>query len=116
MAAVPVRVLVAIEPRMYREVLAFHLRRHRPRSEVVLASPETLRDEAEHVRPHLIVANDVPSSLKERGLFWVELRTVNGLEATVRANGGSNTIEDVSLQDLLAAMDKTEEELLAHGA
>ena len=58
-----VRILVAIEPRMYREVLAFHIRNQRPRSEIVLASPETLRDEVKRTRPHLIVANMVPPEL-----------------------------------------------------
>jgi hypothetical protein len=46
-----VRVLVAIEPNMYREVLAFHIREQRPQSVVVLASPDTLRAEAERTRP-----------------------------------------------------------------
>lgn len=50
---VPVRVLVAIELNMHREVLAFHIRQQRPHSEVFLASPETLEDEAKRGRPHL---------------------------------------------------------------
>lgn len=67
--AAAVRILVAFEPRMYREVLAFHLRQQRPQSEVVLAFPETLRDEAKRMRAHLIVANEVPPMLREMGLF-----------------------------------------------
>jgi DNA-binding IclR family transcriptional regulator len=106
--------LVAIEPQMYREVLAFHLRQQRPRSEVVLASAQTLLAEAERVRPHLIVANEVPPNLKEM-CFWVEVRTDDRLVATISANGYSDTIHDVTLQDLLAVVDKTVEEF-AHGA
>jgi DNA-binding IclR family transcriptional regulator len=114
-AAAAVRILVAIEPQMYREVLAFHLRQERPRSaEVSLASPQTLLAEAERVRPHLIVANEVPPKLKEM-CFWVEVRTDDGLDATISANGYSDTIHDVTLQDLLAVVDKTVEEF-AHGA
>ena len=109
--AVVVRVLVGIEPQMYREVLAFHLREERPRAEVVLASPQTLLAEAERTRPHLIVANVVPCELKEM-CFWVEVRTDDGLVATISADGYSTTIDDVSLQDFLAVVDKTEEELV----
>ena len=60
-------------------------------------------------------ANELPLEFKEKkDLFWVEVKTDDGLVATISANGYSNTIEDVSLQDLLAVVDKTEEELLNH--
>jgi len=109
-----VRVLVAIEPQMYREVLAFHIRHQRPQSVVILASARTLEVEAERTKPHLIVADEVPLELKEKG-FWVEISKDDGLVATISADGYSTTIDDVSLQDLLAVVDKAEEEL-AHEA
>ena len=106
-----VRVLVAIEPYMYREVLAFHVSQQRPQSVVFLASPQTLEATAERMRPHLTIANEVPPMLKEMGLFWVEVSKDDGLVATISANGYSTTIDNVSLQDLLAVVDKAEEEL-----
>jgi DNA-binding IclR family transcriptional regulator len=108
--AAAVRVLVALEPQMYREVLAFYFRQERPLSEVVLTSPQTLQAEAKRKKPHLIVANEVPPELKEMS-FWVEVRANEGLVATIRADGHSTTIDDVSLQELLAAVDKAEEQL-----
>jgi hypothetical protein len=115
-ATVPavVRILVAIEPQMYRQVLAFHLRQERPRADVVLTSSLTLQDEAKRLRPHLIFANEVPPELKEKDCFWVEVRNDDGLVAIISADGYSTTIHDVSLQDLLAVVDKTQEELLTH--
>jgi hypothetical protein len=109
-AVVVVRILVAIEPLMYREVIALHFRQEHPRSEVVLASKQTLRAEAERIKPHLIVANEVPPELKERG-FWVEMPTGDMPVATISADGYSGTIHDVSLEDLLAVVDRAEEEL-----
>ena len=109
-----VRILVAIEPHMYREVLAFHFRQERPLSEVTLASAQTLWAQAQRTRPHLIIANEVPPELNEEEIgvfFWVELSTDDGLVASISANGYSTTIQDVSLQDMLAAVDKAEEEL-----
>ena len=111
MAAQVVRILVAIEPLMYREVIALHFRQERPRSEVVLASSQALQAEAERTRPHLIVADEVPPELKEKGSsFWVELRVSDVLVATISADGYSDTVRDVSLEDLIAVVDKAEEE------
>ena len=107
-----VRILVAIEPQMYGEVLAFHIRQERPLSEVVLASSQTLWAEAERTRPHLIIANAVSPERKEKSsFFWVQVSMVDGLVANISANGHSDTIEDVSLEDLVAVVDKAEEEL-----
>jgi hypothetical protein len=101
MAAEVVRILVAIEPQMYREVLALHFRQERPLSELTLASPQTLKAEAERTRPHLIVADEIPPELKEEGSsFWVELRVSDVLVATISADGYSDTVRDVSLAGL----------------
>ena len=111
--AAAVRILVAIEPHMYREVLAFHINQERPLSEVTLASSQNLWAEAQRTRPHLIIANEVSPELKEEicVFFWVELSVDDGLVASISADGYSTTIQDVSLQDLLAAVDKAEEGL-----
>ena len=114
LVAVVVRILVAIEPQMYREVLAFHIRQQRPRSEVTLASAQTLQAEALRTKPHLIVADEVSAELKEMVLLWMKVCRNDRLDATV-GDGEHATIDDVTLQDLLAAVDKTEEEL-AHEA
>jgi hypothetical protein len=109
-AAVPIRVLVAIESQMYSQVLAFHFRQERPQPDVLLASFGTLRDEVRRTRPHLIFASEVPQELKQTGVHWVEVRIANGLAATISADGYSTTIDDASLQDLLAVVDKAQEE------
>ena len=116
MVAAVVRILVAIEPLMYREVIALHFRQEHPRSEVVLASKQTLRAEAERISPHLILANEVPLELKERGVFWVEMPTGDVPVATISADGYSRTTHDVSLQDLLAVVDRADEELAQNEA
>src|SRR5918995_7053265 len=114
---VVVRILVAIDPQMYREVLASHFRQERPLSEVVLASSQALQSEAERTKPHLIFANELPPELKEEGSsFWVELRASDLLVATISADGYSDTVRDVSLEDLIAVVDKAEEELAQNEA
>ena len=108
-----VRVLVAIEPNMYREVLAFHISHKRPKADVALASRQTLQAEAKRTRPHLIIASEVPPMLREQMgffFFWVALHADGRLDADVKTNGHS-TIQDVSLEDLVALVDKAEEDL-----
>lgn len=51
MAAQVLCILAAIEPQMYRQVLAFHFCQERPQADVVLASSGTLQDEARRMRP-----------------------------------------------------------------
>jgi hypothetical protein len=114
-----VRVLVAIDPFLYGEVLAFSLRKQRPRAEVtLLASSEDLAAELERARPHLVVANRVPPSAKARSFFWVEVDASRGptsLDAEISADGYSGSVADVRVEHVLAALDRAEEELLAGG-
>ena len=113
-----VRVLVAIDPFMYGQALAFSLRKERPRAEVsLLSSSEDLAAELERARPHLVVANRVPAAAKARS-FWVEvdaLRGLTSLDAEITADGYSGSVADVRLEHVLAALDRAEEELLAGG-
>jgi hypothetical protein len=115
-----VRVLVAIDPFMYGEVLAFCLRKQRPRAEVSLLAPSEdhqLAAELERARPHLVVANRVPPAAKARS-FWVEVDASRGptsLDAEISADGYSGSVADVRVEHVLAALDRAEEELLIAG-
>ena len=113
-----VRVLVAIEPFMYGEVVAFSLRKERPRAEVAFLAPsEDLAAEAERTRPHLVVANRVPPAAKSSS-FWVEVSASCGptrLGAEISTDGYSRSVGDVRIADVLAALDRAEEELAGRG-
>lgn len=113
------RVLVALEPRMYAETLAFSLGKHRPRAEVSLLGPlEDLAAEARRLGPHLIVANRVPPEVRAGASFWVEVAEPLGgggtgrLGARISANGYSRVVDDVDTGHMLAALDQAEEEFL----
>lgn len=92
-----VRVLVAIEPFMYGEVVAFSLRKGRPRAEVKLLAPsEDLAAEVERARPRLVVANRVPPVAKGSS-FRVEVTASRGptrLSADISADGYSRSVGD----------------------
>src|ERR687893_2295492 len=112
----PIKVLVAIEPLMYREVLASYLRHHRPQAEVILASGESLEAEAERARPLLIIANEPSAMTKAAETFWVAIRIgEQRIDADISIDGYTATVQNVSPQDVLAAVDRAAEEL-ADGA
>jgi hypothetical protein len=112
------RVLIAIEPRMYAEVLAFNIGQHRPLAEVsVLGPSEGLEDAVLGVRPHLVVANRVRGTVREK-TFWVKLdepradKVLERLGADISADGYSRSVEDVRTAHVLAALDRAEKELV----
>ena len=119
------RVLIAIQPRMYAEVLAFSIGQHRPHAEVSLLRPsEEIEDAVQRLRPHLVVANSssVSQAAKEdTSFFWVEIaqaRAGDGakrLGARIEADGYSKDVEDVSTAHVLAALDRAEVEFVLKG-
>lgn len=106
------RVLVAVEPRMYREVLVLALRKHRPDAEAVLAKPDDMEWVAESFEPDLVVGSRIPTSVRETVRAWVELVARDGLCAEISVGGRRSEIMDVGIEDLIRILD--EAEALAH--
>ena len=112
------RVLIAIQPRMYAEVLAFNIGQHRPDAEVSVLDPsEGLEDALIGVRPHLVVANREPGTAS-REIFWVVLDEPRAdeepkrLGAQISADGYSRSVQEVRTDHVLAALERAEKELV----
>jgi hypothetical protein len=107
-----VRVLVTVEPRMYREAIALAVQRNRPEAEVMLVSEEVMDGQVEDFAPHMLVRNDsdgvVPVGLLGSVLCRMEVLYTDGMAARVGVGGNSYTIEDASMEDLLALVDEAE--------
>jgi hypothetical protein len=112
-----VRVLVTVEPRMYREAIALALQRARPHSEVMLAPEDVLDVQVGTFAPHVLVCNDSDRQMPEGQLGGVVLRVVvlytDGMAARISVDGRSYTIEDASMDDLLSLVDEVEEGLVS---
>ncbi len=104
------RVLITVEPRMYREALAFTVRSHRPETEILLASEAALDGQADGFGPHLLVRNDggaaFPEELLGSVVCRVEVLYTDGMAARVSVGDRSFRIEDASVEDLLALVDE----------
>ena len=113
-----VRVLITVEPRMYREAIALAVQRNRPAAEVMLVPESVLDGQVDGFGPHVLVRNDgdgaVPEWLLKSVVCRVEVLYTDSMSTRVSLPGGrSFTIEDACVDDLLALVD--EAEVLASG-
>jgi hypothetical protein len=106
-----VRILVAVNPRMYREVLALSLHQHRPDAEVLLCPPEVLDRELGRFEPHLVVLDDndgaAPDGLSGV-LYRVEILLGASMDARIGVDGRAREVKDICTEDLLAVVDEAE--------
>ena len=105
------RILVAVEPRMYREVIALSLHQHRPDTEVLICPPESLEGEIGRFEPHLLVLDEdggtAPDGLTEV-LYRVEIVLGVSMDARISADGQAREVNDICTEDLLAVVDEAE--------
>ena len=108
-----VRVLITLEPRMYRQAIALALQRARPHSEVMLALEESLNGQVHHFAPHVLVRSDsgpeFPEELAGGLVCRVEVLYTDDMSVRVSNVGGrSYTIEDATMDDLISIVDEAE--------
>ena len=105
------RILVTVNPRMYRETLALALLKHRPDTEVLLAPADSLDGEVTAFGPDLLVRSDddglAPEYLNAIACR-IEIFYSDGMGARINLNGRVRRIEDMSLKDLIAVLDEVE--------
>jgi len=99
-----VRVLVTVEPRIYREAVARSILRARPGVEVKVVPPEDAEGEIALFRPDLLVHNDT-AEIAEAALAGVPCRVEmlysDSMDARVTADGMVSRLRDMSTEDLL---------------
>jgi hypothetical protein len=103
-----IRVLVTVNPRMYRQAMALSIRRQRPGLDVRVARPEDTGREVAEFRPHLLVHND-NDGLGPEYVASVPCRVTvlysDGMDARISADGQVSTERDMSTEDLLQVVD-----------
>ncbi len=95
------RVLITVEPRMYREVLIIALRGRPPLVESVLAEPAALDHAAGRFEPHLIVCSHVTQKVRDGTASWIEVQVKDGLEAVTCVDGRRSKIRDLRLEGVM---------------
>ena len=100
------RVLVATEPRAYREVMAGALQELRPRAEILLVEPDDLNAALTRLRPHLVVSSRSVETLRDCPLAWVVVYPDGETTALICINGRRTTLGDLPFEHLLSVVDE----------
>jgi hypothetical protein len=103
-----IRVVVANEPRAYRETLADALRSLCPRAEVILIEPAALHQHVRRFTPHLVLGSELDAAMLT-GLFsWVDLYPNGERYAVITIGRERTTVDNLDLAGLLWIVDQTE--------
>lgn len=101
------RIVVAIEPRSYREVIGEAIQALRPHHDVVIVEPRALKMEVARLDPELVVASQ-PNTVEPNGRpAWVEFRPYDQTTA-ICLDGGYSKDANPELAELLSVVDETE--------
>ena len=102
------RILIANTPLMYRESLALAVHRHNPEFEVMIADPASMDGEAERFGPHTLIRDDdgIDEASPDGVVCWVGIIIDDHLKARISIDGKVSEIHEVSLNELLAALDE----------
>jgi hypothetical protein len=109
-----VRVLITMEPRMYRQAIALALQHACPHSEVMLAPEESLNGKVHEFAPHVLVRSDsgrdFPEELMGGVVCRVEVLYTDDMGVRVSVVGErSYTIEDATMDNLISIVDEAED-------
>ena len=102
------RVLMAIEPRSYREVIGEAIRGLRPHLEVVIVEPDALEQEMAHLDPGLVVCSRPEITSANGRPAWIEFHPYVQPAARIYVGGRRFELEEVELEDLLSVIDEAE--------
>ena len=101
-------VLLANEPRAYRESIAQVFAQLRPHLDVKTAEPGELEESVLRYGPDLVVCSEATGVVRERVPFWIELYPGYGSKSVISSEGTRSTIEEIQLSDLLSILDRAE--------
>ena len=102
------RILIANTPLMYRETLALAVHRHNTDFEVMMADPASMDGEAERFSPHVLVRDDdgIEEASPDGVVCWVGIIIDDHLKARISLDGKVSEIHEVSLYEMLDALDE----------
>jgi len=103
------RVLVANEPRSYREVLSAAFEELRTKVEVLTVEPEALERMLNRSTPGLVLCSKINPAIEQGALAWVELYPGGEPLASISIDGlRLKVVRDIGLTNLLWIVDQME--------
>jgi len=103
------RVLMANEPRAYREGIAAVIGQLRPGVEIEMVEPSALDTSIERFSPDMVICSKATATLKGWVRVWVELYPDNDASSVASIGGRRTEYAEIQLPDLLSIVDKAGE-------
>lgn len=100
------RVLLANEPRAYRETIAGVFRHVCEGVEVRTTEPAKLSSCIQRFAPDMIVCSEVTTMVKNSAPVWVELYPAHDERSSVSIDGRREVYNEMQLADLLSIVDQ----------
>ncbi len=103
------QVLMANEPRAYREGIAVVISQLRPEVEIMIVEPNVLATSIGRFSPDMVICSKATAALKGGVRVWVELYPQNAALSVASICGRRKEYAEIQLLDLLSIVDKAEE-------
>ncbi|QIN81362.1 hypothetical protein GBA63_01035 [Rubrobacter tropicus] len=100
------RVLLANEPRSYRESIAAVFRQLRPELDLEVAEPEDLESCISSYSPDVAICSRITDEVRDRVPVWVELYPGHAAHSVAFERGRMTEFADIQLGDLLSIVDR----------
>ena len=102
----PLRVLLANEPRSYRESIAAVFRHLRPGLQVEVVEPEALESSVVRSAPDVAICSRVTGVVRERVPVWIELYPEHAAHSVASEKGRRTEFAEIQLLDLISIIDR----------
>ena len=102
------RILLANEPRAYREVMAAVFQQLLPQHQVLTVAPDDLDAEVVRLDPQLVLCSSLTPAVQAHPLVWVMLYPGGETRAEISIGGEHTTVGDLEFNSLLSIIDQTE--------
>ena len=103
------RVLIANEPRAYRDTISEVLCELRPDLGIASIQPEHLEEAVSLHEPHVVICSKVLQIVRDAVPIWVELYPGHSSKSNVSIEGHCTEIEGIQLSELLSIVDRAHE-------
>jgi hypothetical protein len=102
------KILVAVEPRPDRSVIARAIQALRPHLKVAIVEPDELQAEVARLDPTLVISSQPKPATSDGGPAWVEFRPYEEASAKVCIGGRFVRLYEPGLDDLISVVDEAE--------
>lgn len=109
----PACVLIANEPRAYRDTIAVALRMLRPQTDVVVGEPERVDETVMSRAPEFVICSHLTTVVETRVPTWVVLDLEGSLVIIHHACGEQEMMKEIDLNGIVRLLDQAE---LSHPA